>query len=145
MLAHLKRDSYANWVEDEIEYFLVLHPYLGVHMGYCRFPTPPLPAGDLRLVLKKVPVFGGVTYATRDEEGGAIFGFDCFHPYDVDLRDVRLYDPRWLEQQCRVMARAVTLLVNYAPAYLAACDETTRAVVIEEYVSACTRDGLLPP
>jgi hypothetical protein len=96
--------------------------------GYVRFPAPLFADGDDNSPLGYVPVHGGVTYVHIDDDGSAVYGFDCAHAGDE--HDLNLRDVAWLTAHTE----------QFAAALLAAADDTD-----EPLIAAVLDESAAPP
>jgi hypothetical protein len=115
------------------------------YCGYARFEYVPLALkerkrdGDIHKrflptgIADYVPVHGGITYGDIDEEdGSAVYGFDCGHVGD-DAPDSKTLDLEWVGHQCDVMAFGIEIASKCEEAYNKATSNEDRGRILDAY------------
>ncbi len=134
-----EKDAVRSWDGDEgVVFSIVIQDRLGDPghpCGYARFPKRPVREEGYRGIMTFVDVHGGITYASEDEDGSMVYGFDCSHSGDWSR-----WDPtgrQWTEdevaEQCERMAFGIVTAAKYEEDYLLASDAEQRAEVIDRF------------
>jgi len=132
-----EEDALRVWEEDGLT-LSILRVKRGHLCGYVRFPSRPVRESGYRGILSFVPVHGGITYASEDDDGSMVYGFDCSHSGDWSSYDTS--GKNWTEGEVEVgtrnMASGIRHAVAFEDRYLLACDGEERAAVLDEYTEA---------
>lgn len=118
-----------------LKYEIINNPYGGCN-GYITFPSRPAKEEGYRGILTYVPVHGGITFASKDKDGGGFtYGFDTAHHYS---KDVPADDPEWIRGQIDIMRRGILLAAEVEDEYLLAeGNDEKRAEICQRVVDVC--------
>ena len=127
-------DALRVWEEDGLT-LSILRMKRGHLCGYVRFPSRPVREIGYKGILAFVPVHGGITYASEEDDGSMVYGFDCSHAGDWSPHDTsgKNWTEGEAETETRNMASGIRHAIPFEARYLLAANGEERASVLDEY------------